>query len=175
MKKLYAKGYFMMLIFVACVGFLLLMYGAHCISNYIQGSELVCISGVILIFLSVLNLLRIFPNTWIKYNKNIIMISRVSSNSENKKKQKKEDKLDIKEIKQYGFSFDMLHQNIEYTHGKNGGLGIDMEMVIVMKDNTKFPIDLMFYTKKQREFLLHYIYTNTGILPTGSLKTHLQL
>ena len=89
MKKLYAKGYFMMLIFVACVGFLLLMYGAHSISNYIQGSELVCISGVILIFLSVLNLLRIFPDTWIKYNKNIIMISRVSSNSENKKKQKK--------------------------------------------------------------------------------------
>ena len=50
-----------------------------------------------------------------------------------------------------------------------------MEMVIVMKDNTKFPIDLMFYTKKQREFLLHYIYTNTRILPTRSLKTHLQL
>ena len=73
----------------------------------------------------------------------------------------------------YGFSFELLQKNIEYTHGKNGALGIDLEIVILMKNNEKFPVDLMYYTKKQRKLLLQHIYTNTGIFPTGSLNNYL--
>ena len=119
------------------------------------------------------NFLKFFPNTWIEYSENIIVISRVSSKTQNTKKQRRLDKLNIKEISKYGFSFELLHENIEYTHYKNGALGIDMEIFFLMNDNTKFPIDLMYYTKNQRKTLLYHIYKNTGILPSGSLQTYL--
>ena len=48
-----------------------------------------------------------------------------------------------------------------------------MEIVFLMNDNTKFPIDLIYYTKNQRKTLLYLIYKNTGILPSGSLQTYL--
>ena len=43
----------------------------------------------------------------------------------------------MKNIRKYGFSFELLQENIEYTHCKNGALGIDMEMAILMEDNIK--------------------------------------
>ena len=173
MKKLYAKGYFAMFILVCCVGILILLYGFHAKNNYIQGAELLCISGIFLILLFLFYFLKIFPNTWIEYSENIIVISRVSSKTQNTKKQRRLDKLNIKEISKYGFSFELLHENIEYTHYKYGALGIDMEIVFLMNDNTKLPIDLIYYTKNQRKTLLYHIYKNTGILPSGSLQTYL--
>ena len=173
MKKIYAKGYFTMFILVCCVGILILFYGLHARDNRIQGAELLCISGIFLLLLSLFNFLKFFPNTWIEYSENIIVISRVSSKPQNTKKQRRLDKLNIKEISKYGFSFELLHENIEYTHYKNGALGIDMEIFFLMNDNTKFPIDLMYYTKNQRKTLLYHIYKNTGILPSGSLQTYL--
>ena len=105
MKKIYAKGYFTMFILVCCVGILILFYGLHARDNRIQGAELLCISGIFLLLLSLFNFLKFFPNTWIEYSENIIVISRVSSKTQNTKKQRRLDKLNIKEISKYGFSF----------------------------------------------------------------------
>ena len=65
MKKIYAKGYFTMFILVCCVGILILFYGLHARDNRIQGAELLCISGIFLLLLSLFNFLKFFPNTWI--------------------------------------------------------------------------------------------------------------
>ena len=108
----------------------------------------------------------------IKYDTDIITISRISKEHENGKMQKKENTLNVKNISKYGFSFELLQKNIEYTHGKNGALGIDLEIVILMKNNEKFPVDLMYYTKKQRKLLLQHIYTNTGIFPICKLRSN---
>lgn len=143
------------------------------IINYTKGAELLCIFSSGLIILILYKVLKIFPNTWIKYDTDIITISRISKEHENGKMQRKENTLNVKNISKYGFSFELLQKNIEYTHGKNGALGIDLEIVILMKNNEKFPLDLMYYTKKQRKLLLQHIYTNTGIFPTGSLNNYL--
>ena len=158
MKKIYAKGYLKLSVLGLCVGMFIMLYGIYSIINYTKGAELLCIFSSGLIILILYKVLKIFPNTWIKYDTDIITISRISKEHENGK---------------YGFSFELLQKNIEYTHGKNGALGIDLEIVILMKNNEKFPLDLMYYTKKQRKLLLQHIYTNTGIFPTGSLNNYL--
>lgn len=50
---------------------------------------------------------------------------------------------------------------------------VNMKMAILMEDNKRFSIDLMYYTKKQIKLLLQHIYTNTSIFPTGSLNNYL--
>lgn len=173
MKKIYAKGYFILSAVVFCVGIFILIYGFYGSINDIKGSELLCVLSIVLMIIFLYNVLKIFPNTWIKYDKDTIIISQISSKYENGKKQKREVALNVKKIRKYGFSFELLQENIEYTHCKNGVLGIDMEMAILMEDNEKFSVDLMYYTKKQIKLLLQHIYTNTSIFPTGSLNNYL--
>ena len=173
MKKIYAKGYLKLSVLGLCVGMFIMLYGIYSIINYTKGAELLCIFSSGLIILILYKVLKIFPNTWIKYDTDIITIRRISKEHENGKMQKKKNTLNVKNISKYGFSFELLQKNIEYTHGKNGALGIDLEIAILMKNNEKFPVDLMYYTKKQRKLLLQHIYTNTGIFPTGSLNNYL--
>lgn len=173
MKKLYANEYLMLSVLGFCVGISILIYGFYSIINYTQGAEVLCVLSIGLIILILYNVLKIFPNTWIKYNKDTIIISQVSSKQEKGKKRKNKKILNVKNIKKYGFSYELLQKNIEYTHCKNGALGINLEIVILMKDNEKFSVDLIYYTKKQRKLLLQHIYTNTKIFPTGSLKSYL--
>ena len=58
--------------------------------------------------------------------------------------------MNVKNISKYGFSFELLQKNIEYTHGKNGALGIDLEIVILMKNNRKISIRLNVLHKKSK-------------------------
>ena len=97
-----------------CVGIFILIYGFYGSINDIKGSELLCVlsSGLMIIFLY--KVLKTFPNTWIKYDKDTIIISQISSKYENGKKQKKEVTLNVKNIRKYGFSFELLQENIEW-------------------------------------------------------------
>lgn len=75
--------------------------------------------------------------------------------------QKKENTLNVKISANMGFLLN-CYKNIEYTHGKNGALGIDLEIVILMKNNEKFPVDLMYYTKSKGNYYSN-IYTQIQV------------
>lgn len=83
MKKIYAKGYLMLSAVAFCVGIFILIYGFYGSINDIKGSELLCVLSIGLMIIFLYKVLKILPNTWIKYDKDTIIISQISSKYEN--------------------------------------------------------------------------------------------
>ena len=108
MKKIYAKGYLKLSVLGLCVGMFIMLYGIYSIINYTKGAELLCIFSSGLIILILYKVLKIFPNTWIKYDTDIITISRISKEHENGKMQKKKNTLNVKNISKYGLLISTL-------------------------------------------------------------------
>ena len=80
MKKIYAKGYLKLSVLGLCVGMFIMLYGIYSIINYTKGAELLCIFSSGLIILILYKVLKIFPNTWIKYDTDIITIAEFPKN-----------------------------------------------------------------------------------------------
>lgn len=92
-----------------------MLYGIYSIINYTKGAELLCIFSSGLIILILYKVLKIFPNTWIKYDTDIITISRISKEHENGKMQKKENTLNVKISANMGFLLNCYKKYRVYT------------------------------------------------------------
>lgn len=176
MKTLYAKGAVISGLGIIIVGIGMILLDIM-LGEGNAGRGILAIGGIGIILVVFLLNGRVYKSFQIQYGERKIVIKRRSKELKNWKPhgkwQNKEDTILLSELTSYGMTYEQQKTNLEYYHGRNGGLGLDSEVFFQKKNGEMVSTELLYFTDKQIRELVQYIYKETGIVPLGKLKKEL--
>lgn len=167
LKTLHAKGILVKIIkqFGIPVMILILFALFQFLKNYMMGGTLIILLTIISVFMVTSGDIRLYRTHQIQYGNGKVLIRRFSKrivdNVPVGEWEVREDEFSMDEIVAYGLSWQILGYYVEYHCSSQKSIAT--ECFFQLKDGRRIGYEMTYYTKRQEEEFMKYLYEGTGI------------